>query len=125
MSMAIAHFAFGAAITTLLATFLVPTIWYPRTVTLAGGSWAMIPDFHWVSPIARRQFYAFHSSQWADLFWFHRTLDRLDPSDSKTVAAVCLAFFILTTALAEWRNYRAPPSVKAAYQTHIERNPPE
>jgi hypothetical protein len=38
MSGALAHFAFGAAMTTLLITVLVPNIRYPRTFLLAGGS---------------------------------------------------------------------------------------
>lgn len=116
--MALAHFAFGAAMTTLVFTVLVPVVRYPRTVVLTGGGWAMVPDFHWVSPIAERQLYALHSSRWADVFWFHRTLDRLDPTDSKTVAAACVALLIAATAFAEWRNYRAPATVESAYETY-------
>lgn len=47
-----------------------------------------------------------------DLFWLHRTLDRLDPGDSKLVAAGLLAFFMLTTVVAEWREYRAPAHLR-------------
>lgn len=116
MSMALAHFAFGAAMTTLLVTFLVPGIRYPRTVLLAGGGWAMVPDFHWVSPVFSEQLHTLHqTSLWTDLFWFHRTLDRIDPTDSKATAALCLAFLILATALAEYRSYRAPQVVRSTY----------
>lgn len=119
MSMAVAHFAFGAGLTTIVTVF-VPVVWYPRTVVLAGGIWAMAPDVHWVSPVASGRLYAFHSSRWADVFWFHRTLDRLDPTDSKTVAAACLAFFVVTTAFAEWRGYRAPAAIRSAYDERFD-----
>ena len=36
MSLALAHFAFGATVTTLLVA-LLPGVRYPRTVVLAGG----------------------------------------------------------------------------------------
>lgn len=117
MSMDIAHFAFGAAMTSLVITFLIPTVWHPRTLIVLGGGWAMLPDIHWISPIARAQLRAFHASPVADIFWFHRTLDRLDPSDSKLIAAGVLAFFILTTMLAEHRSYRAPPAVRDTLTT--------
>lgn len=119
--MAIGHFAFGAAITTLLITFLVPNVRYPRTLLLAGGGWAMLPDLHWVSPVYSQQLRTVHqTSLWTDLFWFHRTLDQIDPSDSKAIAAVFLAFFILTTVVAEHRSYRIPEVVKPVYDSFLE-----
>ncbi len=119
--MAIGHFAFGAAMTTLLVTVLVPTVRYPRTFVLVGGGWAMVPDFHWISPVANQQLRAIHqTSLWTDLFWFHRTLDRIDPTDSKSIAAVLLAFFILATAVAERRGYRTPAMVASAYESYLD-----
>lgn len=121
MSMAIAHFAFGAAMTTLVITFFVPVVWYPRTVILAGGGWAMVPDFHWVSPVANRGLHRIHeTSPMTDLFWFHRTLDRLDPTDSKSIAALFIAIFIVATVTAEHRSYRVPERVKAAYDVGLD-----
>lgn len=122
MSMALAHFAFGAAMTTLVVTFIVPTVWYPRTLALAGGGWAMVPDFHWVSPVATGTLREFHrSSVWTDVFWLHRSLDRFDPTDSATVAAALLGFLIAATALAERYGYRAPAPVRAAYESYLDR----
>ncbi len=121
MSIAIAHFALGAGVTTLAVAFLLPNVPFPRTVILAGGGWAMVPDFHWVSPVAADRLREIHqSSPLTDLFWFHRTLDALDPGDSKTVAAGFLAFFLAATALAEWRSYRVPEPVAAAYEEHLD-----
>ncbi|MBX0297861.1 hypothetical protein [Haloarcula nitratireducens] len=116
MSMALGHFAFGAAMTTFLITVFVPAIRYPRTLLLVGGGWAMLPDLHWLSPVFAQQLRAIHqTSPWVDLFWFHRTLDQLDTGDSKAVTAGFLILFILTTAIAEHRSYRTPAIVTATY----------
>lgn len=125
MSIAIVHFAFGAGMTTLLVTFLfadapspvtvvtagdwlerLPTVPYPRTVILLGGVWAVLPDVQRITPINRSWFFDLHKSYWADIFWFHRTIDVLDPNDSEMIAAVLVLFFIGVTVLAEWWEYR-------------------
>lgn len=60
--------------TTLVVPFLVPTNRYPRTVILFGDGWAMLLDFHWISPSAAECFRDLHqTSILADLFWLHRT----------------------------------------------------
>ena len=124
--MALAHFALGAALTTLLVTFLVPGVWYPRSVILAGGAWAMIPDLHWISPIATDRLREFHNAAvWTDLFWFHRSLDRADPTDSKATAALFLVLLFAATAIAERRGYRALASVEAAYESYADADPTE
>lgn len=121
MSIAIGHFAFGAAMTTLLVTFLLPTIRYPRTVILAGGGWAMLPDFHQVSPVAAEQLRGIHqNSVWTDVFWLHRSMDRLDPADSNSVAAAVLAGLIVATLVSERRDYQATESVEAVYDSLLE-----
>jgi len=121
MSIAIAHFAFGAAMTTLVVPFLIPDVKYPRTIVLAGGGWALVPDFHWVSPIAAERLRHVHqTSAWTDLFWFHRLWDRADPTDSKAIAAVLLGCFVLATMLAERRAYAVPEPVAAAYDSYLE-----
>lgn len=105
--MAIAHFAFGGAVTVLVVTYLVPGVTYPRLVALAGGVWAMLPDAHWVSPVAAVELKAIHGSALVDLFFLHHTLDTLDAGDSKQVAAAMLALLLVATALAERREYRS------------------
>ncbi|TYL38899.1 hypothetical protein CV102_10350 [Natronococcus pandeyae] len=106
MSMALTHFAVGATLTTVLVTFVFSLIPYPRTVVLIGGGWAMIPDVYRLSPIAQNRLEEFHDSPWADLFWFHHTLDRLDATDSELIAAVSVVILIGVTALSEWYVYR-------------------
>ena len=111
MSIAIAHFAVGAALTTLVVAALAPDCRYPRTAVLLGGGWAMLPDVHWVSPVAEELLYRFHGTPIVtDLFWFHGTLDRVDPGDSKAVAAVAIAAFLVVTASTEWLEHRRAAS---------------
>lgn len=114
MSLALTHFAVGAALTALVLTYLVPGVRYPRLLTGLGGGWAMVPDVHWVSPVAATTLKGAHGSPLADLFWFHRALDTADPTDSTTVAAAAVAGLLLVTALVERREYRAPERVRAA-----------
>lgn len=111
MSMGVAHFALGAALTTLVVAVFVPGCRYPRTIVAVGGGWAMVPDAYKVLPlpVAEEHLAAFHASSLADLFWLHRTLDRLDPTNSGRVAAALLACFVAATLLAEWRAGPAGP----------------
>lgn len=112
MSQAITHFAVGAALTAVVVTLLVPGVRYPRTWVLVGGGWAMVPDAGKL--VTDPSVLAFHGSPWADLFWFHLTLDRLDPTDSTLPAAAAVAGLILVTLLAERRSYRTPEPIRAA-----------
>lgn len=105
--MALAHFAFGSALTVVVVTYLLPNVSYPRALALLGGGWAMVPDAHWVSPLFESELYALHQSALADAFWFHRTFDALDTTDSKAVAAGMVALLLVATVLAERRQYRA------------------
>lgn len=114
MSLALSHFALGAALTILVVTYLIPNVPYPRVLTVVGGGWAMLPDFHWVSPVYAVELKGIHGSVLTNVFWFHHALDTNDPTDSKAVAAVFLALLILATALAERRSYRALEPIREA-----------
>lgn len=121
MSIAIAHFAVGAALTTLVVAAVAPDCRYPRTAIGLGGAWAMLPDVHWVSPVADEFLYRVHGTPIVtDLFWFHGTLDRLDPGDSKAVAAVAIAAFLVVTATVERRDDRSAASDAALRERAIE-----
>ncbi|WP_247000835.1 hypothetical protein [Halosolutus gelatinilyticus] len=108
MSQGITHFAVGGAVTAILAA-LVPDLPYPRTLVLVGGGWATVPDA--VKLVQHPALAALHEHPIADVFWFHRTLDRLDETDSVAVASAALAIFIVVTSLLERRAYRAPESI--------------
>lgn len=114
MSQAITHFAVGATIAILVVTLLVPNVGYPRTWTIVGGGWAMVPDASKL--VESPGTLAFHDSIWADLFWAHRTLDRADPTDSTLWASVAVAAFLGATLLAEHRSYRALDAVKTGLE---------
>jgi hypothetical protein len=66
-------------------------------IVVGGGTWALVPDVHWVVPVGERVLYSFHSSVWAEAFFLHRTIDRLDPWNSRPVAglSVCLLLFVV------------------------------
>jgi hypothetical protein len=112
VSLAVTHFAVGAALTALVATYLVPGSRYPRLLSGVGGVWAMLPDGHWVSPVATGTLKRLHGTHLMDLFWLHHSLDRLDAGDSKLVAAGALALLLAVTALVERREYRALDRVR-------------
>ncbi|MUV57068.1 hypothetical protein [Halogeometricum sp. CBA1124] len=105
MSLAITHFAFGAAATMLVVTFLLPRFGYPRASSVLGGIWAMVPDAHHVSPSFAESLRAVHDSVYANLFWGHRFFDVLDPADSNEVALLSVAFFLAATVVAETAEY--------------------
>lgn len=107
MSLGIAHFAIGAGLTTLVLTLLPLRVGYPRTVVLAGGVWAMVPDFYMLSPVAQERLYHLHrTSVVSELFWFHRTMDTVDAGKSVVLATGTVAFFLVVTAVAERHEYR-------------------
>jgi hypothetical protein len=78
---ALVHFAVGLT-GGLLALLLVD--WAPRReflATFASGIWAMVPDGHWMFhefgfDTVAAVWKAFHMTTLANLFWFHRVLDR-------------------------------------------------
>lgn len=78
---ALVHFAVGLS-GGLLALLLVD--WPPRReflLTFSSGVWAMVPDGHWLLHEAGLEAPAAlwklaHATPAADLFWFHRVLDR-------------------------------------------------
>lgn len=106
MSLAITHFAVGGTCTALIALYLLPPTRYARTLVLLGGGWGMLPDIHWVAPLYASELKALHSSVFTNVFWFHQTLDVVDPMDSYTVAALALGAFILTVSLGDHWEYR-------------------
>ena len=102
MSIAIGHFAFGVICTALLFAVVVPQLLYSPTLLLLGGVWAMIPDSHWVLLIGATTMSALHNSIWANIFWFHGILDRVDPTDSYIFAAVLVGLMLVVVTLSEW-----------------------
>lgn len=103
--MAIAHFGFGASMTAIVVLYLLPAVRYERSIVLVGGGWGMIPDAHWVIPIFGTEIYTLHNSVAADIFWLHRTLDKIDTGDSRAVGALMLGLFIGVSFVVERWDY--------------------
>jgi hypothetical protein len=116
MSQGVTHFAVGATVTVLVVTFLIPQVRYPRSLAIVGGLWAMVPDASKLYDSSETL--AFHDSVWAELFWAHRSLDRLDPADSTVLATAALAMFFGATLLAERRSYSALESIRTGFEEY-------
>lgn len=117
MSQGITHFAVGATVTILTVALVVPNVRYPRTWTIVGGGWAMIPDGSKL--YASEGTIAFHDSTWANVFWAHQLLDRLDPGDSTVWASGAIAAFLAATMLAEYRSYRTVEPIRTGLEEHV------
>lgn len=119
VSLAITHFAVGAALTTLAVGRVVPRTAYPRTLAVLGGLWAMLPDAEKFVDLPGLA--AFHGGPLANLCWFHGALDALDVADAPEAGAAALAALALTTLWAERRGADAseavPPADAAAPRT--------
>jgi hypothetical protein len=92
---ALVHFAVGLA-GGLLALLLVD--WPPRReflATFVSGVWAMVPDGHWMLHelgigAAAAAWKAAHTMSAANLFWFHRVIDRAETGRPKVETGVAL-----------------------------------
>ena len=94
MTLAIGHFALGVAgtITFLLASGLYRRVRHPGVVAIFGGLWSLVPDAHQFLPVRPWV----HESVYTNLFWFHRLLDRLDPTDGVEMSAGLLLLMVVT-----------------------------
>lgn len=120
MALAIAHFAVGATLTTLVLWFAWPGMPYSRSAALLGGAWAMIPDAGKLGPFATTEMYAFHDSPVANVFWGHGYLDS-GVADSTEVAAVAVAAFLFVSVVVDtseaWQRRRDVDSGSTAAPT--------
>ena len=101
MSQALTHFAIGAAGTTLVLSLLRGPVPFNRTLVLLGGMWGMVPDVYWIAPNYAGSIKAIHDTAFVNLFWFHRTLDIVDPSDTNIGAALAVLLWISLTVTVE------------------------
>ena len=105
MSMAMGHFAFGmgAATGVLMATGLDKKIKNTEPIRIAGGIFAMIPD---AGKLAS-SFNVLHEGWWADIFWLHGVLDKIDPRDTAWASAFFLVFMLLMLCIFWFKNRKA------------------
>jgi len=124
MSLAITHFAVGAACTAVVLTLFVPSIPFQRTLVICGGVWAMLPDAWRFLPTSSGPYaHEFHATPLANVFWFHNALDRADVGDSTAVGALLVGAFFLVTLVGDYRDYRTPEPVREAMPDSV--FPPE
>lgn len=93
MSLAIAHFAFGASLGVMILLISGLYEYQMRSVIIfIFGFASMIPDVHHIMPenSFSKFMYEIHNSHVADLFFLHRTMDIADPNDTKIFAFYCL-----------------------------------
>ena len=95
MSMSIGHFAAGASATLAVLHLLPPRIRRKvgqyGFVAILAGLWAMVPD---ISQFTAR-FKSLHDSVWANLFFLHQIMDRLDINDSIWVSGSLVGLMIV------------------------------
>ena len=104
MSLVLSHFAIGAIMTALLVHLWIPTYAYRGVVIVLGGIWGLIPDLHGVLPWFDHWFRRLDASHWADIFWFHRTMDRLEDGPGSPRVALTLTILLIAIIVAtEWR----------------------
>jgi len=110
--MGIIHFALGGALMTLLVTLLRPSLCHPRTAVVTGGLWAMVPDGWWLVLLFNEPMAAvaktLHTSQVANLFWFHHFLDTHEVGTplNRAVGALALLVLLVIVVVADRRHDR-------------------
>ena len=94
------HFAVGtfAGLLILVAVDLPPREEF--ALLIASGFWAVLPDGHWLLTElgfdrAAAAWKALHRTIWANLFWFHRFLDRHETGRNNLEAGTALALLLL------------------------------
>ena len=100
-SLSLAHFAIGATGPTVLVALLPGRIRISRTLVLFGGTWALVPDAYKLASSYVGWMVGFYDSPLGNLFWFHRLVDALDPTDSYLVPAVAVSMWIGVTITVE------------------------
>jgi hypothetical protein len=103
MSMAIGHFAAGAG-----AAFLVLNVLPPRIrrkvpdygfIGIFAGLLAMVPDLARFTP----RLLGFHNSVFANIFFLHNLMDRLDIHDSAWISGGLVGFMVVLMLIL-WAN---------------------
>lgn len=103
MSLAVTHFAFGAAMTTIVVWAVAPSHRYRTTLAVLGGLWALVPDLHYVVPgRVGGTTRGLKQTVLGDVFWFHATMDGLVQGEGTRLgAAIALGFLLIVVAASE------------------------
>lgn len=113
------HFAFGAAMTTLMVTLLLPSVTHPRLLVTMGGLWAVVPDVGRV--VAHPLLVELPLLHGADVFWLHNTLSTyLLPTDPISSTAAMVLLFAVVTMVAEVREVIDAPPITSVVEERAE-----
>lgn len=105
MSLAVTHFAIGATLTAILVWLVAPTYRYRGSLTVAGGIWALIPDFYYVSPMFFDKLRGIRQSAFGNVFWFHQYLDSLVKGrGSRRTAGIAIGVLLVVIVFVEWQD---------------------
>lgn len=107
MTRLITHFAIGAMITAIAIQVVFPEYRYKRTVIITGGIWALVPDIFRLTPVLMGTLSGLSDSPAAELFWFHRTVNRhVTGNEFREVGAVVVSMFFIVIVITEWYDTR-------------------
>lgn len=104
MSQALTHAAIGGTVSLVVILAIDRGIRHPRVWTVVGMAWGLVPDLGSLTHLPL--FPSLETTPWADIFWAHRTLDRLDPKDSMLFGVATAVVFLVVLAIAERDGYR-------------------
>lgn len=114
MSLAITHFAVGAGVMLLLQPLLFPNLRYRRSLVVASGLWALVPDVFYVVPGLADVFVA-EFAAYGNVFWFHTYMDGIVMGrGTRPNAALALVFLTACAIAGDVLSPRETPSVGSA-----------
>lgn len=92
---AFVHFAVGLSLGLLILGVIEIATRTEFLLTFTSGVWALIPDGHWMlhafgATDAAAVWKQFHRSPMANLFWFHRFIDRHETGQPKVEMEIAL-----------------------------------
>lgn len=94
----------------LLQPLLFSETRYGRTLVVASGLWALVPDLHYLVPDWSAQTGGASLTVLGDVFWFHRTLDGLvtgrgtRPNAALALGFLCVTAFLVDTLTDRWQG---------------------
>jgi uncharacterized membrane protein YhaH (DUF805 family) len=100
--MAIAHFAVGVSVATIMLIATGNQNHRFNTIPMfVFGLLAFAPDFHLIvdNVIGAEMLDAFHSSVYANIFFFHQIIDSIDKQNSTEFAFLCLSIMVVCLAV--------------------------
>lgn len=105
---ALVHFAVGVCAALIVLSALDRPARREFLYMFSSGFWAMFPDGHWLLwelgfDTVAAPWQKLHQSAYADLFWFHRTIDSLETG--RSILEIGIALVILLVLVLGFYRY--------------------